>query len=133
MVERALKSLVLIRAKHLAESIATPSFLADREGNLIFYNEGAETVVGRSFVDVGRLSPSEWRDKLDVRARDGSPFPLEAMPGWMQVQQHRPDLGHIRFKAFDGTDRFIATCAIPLFTSPDQFEGALIIFWEEAE
>lgn len=132
-MERSLKSLVLIRAKHLAESVSTPAFLADRDGNLIFYNEAAEAVVGRPFADVGRLAPSEWRDELDVRARDGSPFPLEAMPGWMAVQRHRPDLGHILFKTFDGTERLIATCAVPLFTYPEQFEGALIYFWDESQ
>lgn len=128
-----LKSLVLIRAKHLAESMTTATFLADGDGSLIFFNEAAELLVGRTFNDVGPLSAAQWQESLNVRSRDGSPLPLEAMPSWMAVQRQRPDLGHVRFTALDGNECFIATCAIPLFAPPDRFEGALVIFWEEEE
>lgn len=130
-VERTLKNLVLIRAKHLAEGVTTPTFLADAEGTLIFYNEPAEALVGKTFADTGPMPAQVWRDRLDVRTKEGDPFPLDDMPGWMALQRHRPTLGHIRFRAFDGTDRLIAVCGIPLFTHPDRFEGGLIIFWDE--
>jgi PAS domain-containing protein len=132
-MERTLKSLVLIRAKHLAESVTTPMFLADKEGNLIFYNEAAETILGRTFADAGPMPTSDWQKTFDVRSRDGSPFPLEEMPGWMVLQNKRPTLGHMRLRALDGVDHFIAVCAMPLFTAQEQFDGALIVFWEEDE
>jgi PAS domain-containing protein len=132
-MERALKSLVLIRAKHLAESVTTPTFLADTDGNLIFYNEAAEALLGRRFSDTGAMSATKWQEVFDVRNRDGSPFPLEAMPGWMEVQKHRPATGHLQFRTADGEDRVIAVCAIPLFSGPERFEGAAIIFWEDEE
>lgn len=72
-MERTLKSLVLIRAKHLAESVTTPSFLADNEGNLIFYNEAAEVLLGRAYADAGPMPASEWAEIFDVRYRDGAP------------------------------------------------------------
>lgn len=132
-MERTLKSLVLIRAKHLAESVTRPSFLADNQGDLIFYKEAAEVLLGRAYADAGPMPASEWADIFDVRDRDGAPFPLEKMPGWIALQQHRPNLGHLQFTALDGKDRFIAVCAIPLFATPEQFEGALIIFWEDED
>ena len=133
MVERTVKSLVLIRAKHLAESVTTPTFLADGDGNLIFYNEAAEAVLGRSYADAGPMPAAEWQETFNVRDRDGSPFPLDRMPGWIVLQKHRPALGHMKIQGLDGVDHFIAVCAIPLFTQAEQFEGALIIFWEEEE
>lgn len=130
-MERAIKSLVLIRAKHLAESVTTPTFVADADGNLIFFNEGAEVLLGRAFSDTGAMPADEWARIFNIRSRDDSPFPLEAMPGWMQVQQHKPALGHLKFTSADGSDHFIAVCAVPLFTSQEQFEGALVVFWQD--
>ena len=46
-MERAIKSIALIRAKHLAESVTTPVLLADGEGNMIFFNEAAEELLAR--------------------------------------------------------------------------------------
>jgi PAS domain-containing protein len=131
-VER-LKSLVLIRAKHLAESVTLPMFLADSDGNLIFYNEAAESLVGRPFLDSGSISAAEWQRMFNVRDRSDAPFPLESMPGWVAVRGARPAMGHMRFTHADGTDRLIAVCAFPLFTSQEQFDGALILFWEDDE
>ena len=130
-VERP-KSLVLIRAKHLAESVTTPMFLADAEGNLIFFNEAAESLLGRAFVDNGALTPTDWQRSFDVRDRNDAPFPLESMSSWIQVQNEQPAMGHIKFRAADGSDNLVATCAFPLFTEQARFEGALILFWRDA-
>lgn len=91
-MRRSLNNLVLIRARHLAESITTPSFLTDAAGDIIFYNEAAEALIGRRFSDQGAMSTGEWQQLLDVRTKDGKPFPLEEMPGWMALQRHRPTL-----------------------------------------
>jgi PAS domain-containing protein len=131
VIERTLKSLVLIRAKHLAESVTTPMFLIDNEGNMIFFNEAAEAKVGRPFADVGQIPVTEWQEQFRVRGLDDTPFPLEAMPGWMQLQKERSGVGHVLFTSFDGRDLYIAVCALPLFSGPDQFEGALVLFWED--
>jgi PAS domain-containing protein len=133
ILERSLKSLVLIRAKHLAESVTTPMLLIDADGNLIFYNEAAELRLGQSFADLGTMPVSEWQEKFRVRGRDNAPFPLDAMPGWIELQKERPGVGHVRFTTMDGRDLFIAVCAFPLFTSERQFDGALVFFWEEEE
>ncbi len=126
------KSLVLIRAKHLAESVTTPMFLADAGGNLIFFNEAAEAMLGRPFGDNGLLTPGEWQQTFDVRDRNDAPFALESMASWMQVQNEQPAMGHIKFRSADGTDHLVATCAFPLFTEQQRFEGALILFWRDA-
>lgn len=130
-MERALKSLVLIRAKHLAESVTTPMLLVDANGNMVFYNEAAEMVVGRAFNDVGPVPAADWQERFRVRARDDSPAPLEKMPGWMDLKGERPGLGHLRLTTIEGRDLDVAVCAFPLFTSQHQFDGALVIFWEE--
>jgi len=133
VIERALKSLVIIRAKHLAESVTTPMLLIDAEGNLVFYNEGAEALLETPFTDVGVIPAAEWQDMFRLRARDDSPAPLEKMPGWIDLQGERPGLGHVRFTTLTGKDHFVAVCAVPLFTAQKQFDGALVLFWDEPE
>jgi PAS domain-containing protein len=132
-MERTLKSLVLIRAKHLAESVTTPMLLVAADGTLVFYNEAAEALLGTPFTDVGQMPAGQWGERFNVRDRHDEPFPLEAMPGWMELQKERPNLGHVRLTSQDGTDRFLAVCAFPLFTSQQQFDGGLVLLWEEDE
>lgn len=132
-MQRTLKSLVLIRAKHLAESVTTPMLLIDALGNLVFYNEAAEEVLGAPFTEVGQKPATEWQAQFKVRGRRDEPAPLESMPGWMDLRGARPGTGHVRLTTLEGTDIFIAVCAFPLFTSQHQFDGALVIFWTEDE
>jgi PAS domain-containing protein len=127
------KSLVLIRAKHLAESVTTPMLLVDDEGTLVFYNEAAEATLGLPFADLGPVPVSDWQERFRVRSRDDAPFPLDAMPGWIELQKERPGTGHVRFTTAAGHDVFIAVCAFPLFTSERRFDGALVFFWEEPD
>lgn len=128
---RTLRNLVLIRARHLAETMTTPTFLVDAAGDMIFYNEAAEGVLGRTFADEGTIPQAEVQKRLNVRDRDGNALPLEAMAGWSALQKRRPGYGQILFADFSGNDHLISVCALPLFTHPDDFEGSLVIFWED--
>jgi PAS domain-containing protein len=130
-MERTIKSLVLIRAKHLAESVTTPMLLTDATGCLVFYNEAAEGLLGRPFSDVGQMDANEWQERFNIRNRDDEPFPVQAMPGWLELQNERPTQGHLKFTTLDGSEKFFAVNAFPLFTSQRTFDGALVIFWEE--
>ena len=132
MVERSLKSLVLIRAKHLAESVTTPMLIIDANGTIVFYNDAAGVLFDVAFNDLGQLTANEWQTKFNVRDRYDNVFPLDAMPGWIELQKQRVDkIGHVRLTTLAGEDKFLAAVAFPLFTSQQQFEGGMVLFWEE--
>ena len=57
-VQRRPKNLVLILAREFASKLATPTFVNDAEGTLVYYNEPAEGVLGRSFAEAGEM-PAE--------------------------------------------------------------------------
>ena len=64
------KPLELILARNLLTSLSTPAFLVDSDAALVFFNEAAAALLGRSFEDVGQLSAEEWsRDLRPVRRR----------------------------------------------------------------
>ncbi len=80
------------------------------------------------------MSAGEWGTKFNVRDRHDNAFPLEAMPGWIKLQnESEPDIGHVRLTTLEGQDKFLAACAFPLFTSQQQFDGGLVLLWEEDE
>ena len=71
MAVRRQKSLVLILAREFASQLAMPMFVADGDGTLIFYNEAAEHVLGRSFAEVGELTVPELVDTFDIENLEG--------------------------------------------------------------
>ncbi len=57
----------LILVRHLASSLALPTFLVDREGTLVFYNEAAEPLLGHRFDEAGAMAFDDWTAAYAVR------------------------------------------------------------------
>lgn len=70
---------------------------------------------------------------LEVQDRDGTPLPLEAMPGWVALQQNRPVTGQVRFTRLDGEKRLISISAFPFFAQEGEFIGAFVNLWQEED
>ncbi|MGH2725663.1 MAG: PAS domain-containing protein [Actinomycetota bacterium] len=124
------RSLVLILARELASNSATPMFVVDPTGVLIFFNEPAEHVLGRSFAETGPLSPEEWGTMFSPVDDEGKPIPLDALPLTKTMRDLQP--GHMEFTitGLDEQQRQIAVTAFPLFARANEFVGAVAIFWE---
>jgi len=71
--QRQQKHLVLILAREFASNLATPTLIADDQGKLVFYNEAAESVVGRPFAEVGEMTLDEWTESFEPRTQDSAP------------------------------------------------------------
>src|SRR5438093_13520920 len=63
---RRQKNLVLILAREFASKLATPMFVADADGNLVFYNEPAEIILGRTFAEAGEMPAEDWADLFQL-------------------------------------------------------------------
>lgn len=124
------RNLVLILARELAANSATPMFVVDPEGTLVFFNEPAESVLGRSFAETGPLSPSEWGAMFEPTDGAGNAIPIEALPLTKALRDLQP--GHISMAitGLDGESRVIEVTAIPLFARANEFVGAMAVFWE---
>jgi PAS domain-containing protein len=131
MEQRRPKHLVLILAREFASKLATPMFISDANGNLVFFNEPAGVVLGRSFAEVGELPASRWAELFETEELDGTPVPLERMPAGIALMEARP--AHHRFviKGLDGVRRVISVTAFPLLASRDDTIGVVAIFWDE--
>jgi PAS domain-containing protein len=125
------RNLVLILARELAANSATAMFVVDPDGTLVFFNEPAEHVLGRTFAETGPLGPKEWGTMFSPLDPDGKQIPVENLPLTKALRDLQP--GHLGMKitGLDGEPRMIAVTAFPLFARAHEFVGALAIFWEE--
>ena len=60
MAARTQPDLVLIVARSFATKLATPTLIIDARGDLVYFNDAAAEVLGRSYLDVGSLPASRW-------------------------------------------------------------------------
>ena len=70
MAERRQKHLVLILAREFASNLATPTLIADDRGQLVYYNEAAEAVVGQTFAETGEMPLDEFTASFEPRTFD---------------------------------------------------------------
>jgi hypothetical protein len=127
---RRQKNLVLILAREFASKLATPMFIADASGDLVFYNEPAEIVLGRSFAEAGELRAEEWESVFTVEHLDGTPMGLEENPAGVALREQRPAHATLRIVGLDGVRRTLAVTAFPLLAHAGDFVGMVAIFWE---
>jgi PAS domain-containing protein len=129
-VERKQPDLVLIVARSFATKLATPTFIADADGDLVYFNDAAAEVLGRSYLDVDELPASRWQEVFDTRTVDGEPLPLEQNPAGIALLEQRPAQGSLAIRGLDGREREITVTAFPLLSQPDEAVGMMAVFWE---
>ncbi len=128
MVDRQ-KHLLLILARELASNLSTPMLIADERGELVFYNEAAEAVVGRRFSEVAEMPLEEWLQAFEPRTLTSEPLPPERRPAQIAFVERRAAHEEYLVTSADGVEREIEVTAIPLFAHMDEFVGVIAIFW----
>jgi len=123
----------VILSRHLAEHLALPIFIVDPQGNMLFYNEPAEGIMGLRYQDTGSMPASEWSTVFQPTEQDGTPLLPEEIPLMMAMMKRHP--AHRRFwiRALDGAQRQIELTAFPLIGQGNRYVGAIAIFWEIPE
>ena len=122
----------LILMKQVASYLAMAIFLVDPDGNLIFYNEPAEGLLGCRYDETGELPLEEWGTIFTPVDADGVAIPPEDLPLAIAVQQRRPAHGRFAIRGLDGIAHDISVTAFPLVGQHDRPLGSLAVFWEEA-
>lgn len=121
----------LILMRELADHLATPIFVVKPNGDLLFYNEPAEKLLGSRFDETGMMPFQQWATIFTPTDGDGHPIPPDELPLAIAVQQRRPAQGAMSILGLDGTHRRLMVAAIPLKGQWGDHLGAAAIFWEE--
>ena len=120
----------VILARHLAECLAMPVFIVNPDGDLIFYNEPAETVLGQNYTETGTMPANEWATIFKPVDRDGNVLPPEQLPLVIALTKRHPAHRIFWIHGKDGITREIEVTAFPLIGQANRFLGAMAIFWE---
>jgi PAS domain-containing protein len=120
----------LILMRELADLLATPMFVVDGSGGLVFYNELAEDLLGRRFEETGPMPAEEWSTIFGPLDSDGNSMQPTELPLVIALREGRA--AHVTFtiRGLDGTPRNLETTAIPLVDSSGTLVGAAALFWE---
>ena len=124
------KSLPLILARELGANLATPMFLIDADGMLVFYNEAAELLIGRPFAELGEIPSLEFGETLQLADTDGTPLRRRDSPAGIAFFERRPSHQVVVITTYDGARRTVEATAYPLFGAAHDMHGVLTVFWE---
>lgn len=123
----------LILLKQWAMHIAIPVWLMDVEGNLVFYNEPAESILGRRFDEAGAVHSDEIAELFETTDLDGTPVPNKELPIVVALTEHHPAYEKLRIHRLDThADLEIEVTAIPIEGQGGRHLGAMAVFWETA-
>jgi PAS domain-containing protein len=128
-MQSAQKPLELILARNLLTSLSTPSFLVDGDGTMVFYNEAAAAVLGRSFEEAGQMTVAEWTDAFGPLSSEGGRLDFDELSLTKAIRDGRPAHGSFRIRTASDPEQPIEAAAFPIVASPEGTSGAMILFW----
>jgi PAS domain-containing protein len=120
----------VILMRQAASYLAMPIFLVDPKGDLVYFNEPAELLLGLRYEEVGEMPAEAWSTIFVPTDEKGDPMPPEALPLMIALQEHRPAHDRFHIRGLDGRDRELLVTAFPLIGQHARDLGAVAIFWE---
>ncbi len=124
------KDIEIILMRQLASCLAMPIFLVDPEGNLVFYNEHAERVLGKRFEETGMVPVELWSTMFRPFEEDGTVILPEALPLVRALHERVPCWRRFWIEGLDGVKRKIEVTAFPLISQSSNLVGAVSLLRE---
>ena len=124
------KEVAVILTKQWASYLAVPVWVMGAAGNLVYYNESAEVLLGRRFDEAGEMPLSELSNIFQIADDDGSPVAAEETPMGIALSERRPAHQPLRWCGLDGAWRRGQVTAFPVEGQGGRNLGVVAIFWE---
>lgn len=123
----------MILNRQLADCLSIPVFITDRKGNLIYYNEPAELILGRSYEDTGEMPVSEWGTIFKPMDENRNVLPPDDLPLVKTLKNCRPYHRIFWIESLNGKMEKIAVTSYPILGRAAAFLGAVALFWESKD
>ena len=120
----------LILFRQLATHLSVPVFLVDPKGNLLFYNEPAEIILGKRFDETGEMPAAVWSSVFDPADDQGQLVPPSDLPLMITLTKQKPAHKRFNIRGLNGLARSIEVTSIPIAGLQGDFLGAAALFWE---
>jgi hypothetical protein len=126
----AQREIEVILIRQLASYLAMPMFIVDGAGNLVFYNEPAEVLLGRRFEETGEMSEAEWGTAWTPTDEKGALLAADDLPLSVALRESKPAYRRFWIHGLDRVRRHIEAVAFPLIGQAGRNLGAVVVFWE---
>ena len=123
----------IILIRQLAGYLGVPLLLVDPKGDLLFYNEPAEAMLGRRFEETGPMPAETWSTAFTPIDEQGRSIPPDDLPLMIALTMQRPAHKRFYIHGMNGVRRHIEVAAIPIVGLQGEFLGATSLLWEIEE
>ena len=120
----------IILNRQLADCLSIPVFITDTAGNLIFYNEAAEEVLGQRFEETGEMPVEEWSTVFKPLDKKGNAMNPEELPLVRTLKEETPHHKSFIIESLKGQLQNISVTSYPIISRTGKFLGAVAIFWK---
>ena len=123
----------IILNRQIADCLSIPVFITDTEGNLLFYNEPAEEVLGKRYEDTGEMAVEEWGTVFKNRDEDGQALSPDELPLVKTLKHRLPYHKTFWIENLQGKSVKISVTSYPIIGRAGKFLGAVAIFWRPTD
>ena len=123
----------IILNRQLADCLSIPVFITDTNGNLIFYNEPAEEILGKRFEDTGEMPIAEWGTIFKPMDELGMIIPPQDLPLVKTLKNAYPYHKAFWIESLTGKKQKISVTSYPIIGRTGKFMGAVAIFWNSKD
>lgn len=123
----------IILNRQLADCLAIPVFITDTSGNLIFYNEPAEEILGSHYKDTGEMPVDVWGTIFNNKDEEGNALSPDELPLVKTLKNRLPYHKTFWIESLKGKAERISVTSYPIIGRSGKFLGAVAIFWRTPE
>ncbi len=120
----------IILNRQLADCLSIPVFITDTAGNLIFYNEPAEEILGKRYDETGEMPVEMWATIFKPVDEAGNLLTPDDLPLVKTLRNCRPYHKTFLIESLKGVIEKISVTSYPILGRAGNFLGAVAIFWE---
>lgn len=121
----------IILNRQLADCLSIPVFITDIVGNLIFYNEPAEEILGKRFEETGEMPVEEWSTVFKPFDNAGNSMDPRELPLVKTLSEQVPYHKSFRILNLKNEMQPISVTSYPIISRAGNFLGAVAIFWKQ--
>ena len=123
----------IILNRQLADCLAIPVYITDTVGNLLFYIEPAEEILGKRYQDTGEMKVEEWSTIFFSKDENGKLLEPEDLPLVKTLLNQLPYFKTFWIESLKGKSEKISVSSYPIIGRAGIFVGAVAIFWRPSD
>jgi len=123
----------IILNRQLADCLSIPVFITDTKGNLLFYNEPAENILGVRYEETGEMPVETWSTIFKPMSEDGKPLEADDLPLVKTLKNCLPYHKIFWIESLQGKREKISVTSYPIMGRASNFLGAVALFWQTTD